>query len=89
MEEILSLELLGPPRAARGGMDVQVDTRKAVALLAYLAETRVSQSRAALANLLWSEYDDDRARAALRRTLSNLKSALGDRWLSIDRAAVG
>ncbi|MBA2312740.1 MAG: AAA family ATPase, partial [Actinobacteria bacterium] len=42
-----------------------------------------------LANLLWSEYDDDRARAALRRTLSNLKSALGDRWLSIDRAAVG
>ncbi len=33
----LALSLLGPPRIERDGMFIDVDTRKAIALIAYLA----------------------------------------------------
>ena len=46
---IATIELDGKP--------VTVDTRKAFALLAYLAITRQAHSRDALAALLWPEYD--------------------------------
>jgi len=72
----LALFLLGPPRIERDGVLVDVDTRKAIALLAYLAITRQQQSRDTLATLLWPEYDQTHARATLRRTLSVLNKAL-------------
>ena len=65
-----------------------MDTRKATALLAYLAVTGRSHAREALAALLWPEYDDEHARAALRRTLSTLRAALGEPHLAIDRETV-
>lgn len=65
------LLLLGSPRIERdGGVPVEVDTRKAIALGAYLAVTRGCHTRDTLAALLWPEYDQTRARAALRRTLA-------------------
>ena len=73
----LTLHLLGAPGIARDGAPVAVDTRKATALLAYLAVTGRSHARETLAALLWPEYDDEHARAALRRTLSTLRAALG------------
>ncbi len=79
------LLLLGPPRLERDGQPVEVDTRKAIALLAYLAVTRQPHSRDALAALLWPDYGQTRARAALRRTLSALNAALGGGALVIDR----
>ncbi len=81
--------LFGAPRLEREGAPVELDTRKALALLAYLALTRTAHSRDALATLLWEDYDQSRARAALRRTLSVLHSALGDGQLEIDRENVG
>ena len=63
--------------------------RKAMALLAYLAVTGENHSRHSLANLLWPEYDERRARADLRRTLSVLNKTLGQDWLSIKRDTVG
>jgi DNA-binding SARP family transcriptional activator len=66
-----------------------VDTRKAVALLAYLAVTGESQRRASLVNLLWPEYDHTHGRAALRRTLYALRKALTGAWLDVDREKVG
>src|SRR5512142_3018722 len=51
--------------------------------------TRTSHGRDTLATLLWEDYDQSRARAALRRTLSVLKSALGEEQLEIDRELVG
>jgi DNA-binding SARP family transcriptional activator len=63
---------------------VQTDTRKATALLAYLAVSEQPQRRATLAALLWPDTDDQKARGALRRTLSVLRSALGDRWLDAE-----
>ena len=64
------LRLFGTPRIERDGSLVVVDTRKATALLAYLALTRQQQSRETLAALLWPEYEQSHARATLRRTLS-------------------
>ena len=75
----LTIALLGAPRIEVDGAPLRVDTRKAVALLAFLAVTGHAHSRDRLTALLWPEYDDDRARAALRRTLSTLKTAVGRR----------
>ena len=77
----LRVNLLGAPRAVAGRRTIVTDTRKATALLAYLAVSGQPQRRAVLAALLWPEADEQRARGALRRTLSVLRSALGDRWL--------
>jgi DNA-binding SARP family transcriptional activator/predicted DCC family thiol-disulfide oxidoreductase YuxK len=85
----LALHLLGPPHIERDGVPIQVDTRKAIALLAYLAVTGESHRRASLANLLWPEYDRTRGRAALRRTLYSLRKALAGAWLEADQEEIG
>jgi DNA-binding SARP family transcriptional activator/Tfp pilus assembly protein PilF len=85
----LALYLLGPPRIECDGVPIEVDTRKAIALLTYIAITGESQRRASLINLLWPEYDRARGRAALRRTLYALKRALAGDWLDVSRQAVG
>jgi DNA-binding SARP family transcriptional activator len=84
----LALFLLGPPRIERDGTPVTVDTRKAIALMAYLAMTRQRQSRDTLAALLWPDYDQPNARGALRRTLSTLNKALAGSSLRIEREAI-
>ncbi len=85
----LALYLLGPPRIECDGLPIEVDTRKAIALLAYLAVTGESHRRDSLVNLLWPEYDHTRGRAALRRTLYALKKALAGDWLDVDREEIG
>lgn len=85
----LAAFLFGPPRLERDGKVINVDTRKAIALLAYLAITNQRHTRDALAGLLWPDYDQSHARATLRRTLSALNKALAGNWLSIDRDTVG
>jgi DNA-binding SARP family transcriptional activator len=88
----LWLALLGPPQAHAGGAPIQVDTRKAIALLAYLAVTAERHGRDQLAELLWPEHDAEHARAALRRTLSALNGALATDcpgMLVADRASIG
>ena len=84
----LSLYLLGAPRIECDGEPIQVDTRKAIALLAYLAVTRERHRRDALVNLLWPESDRSHGRAALRRTLSALRGALAGECLETDRETV-
>jgi predicted ATPase/DNA-binding SARP family transcriptional activator len=84
----LALFLMGPPRIERDGIVLNVDTRKATALIAYLAVTKQPQSRDSLAALLWPEYDQAHARATLRRTLSTLNKALAGNWLHVDRETV-
>ena len=74
----LELLLLGAPRVVLDGVPVTFDTRKAIALLAYLAVTGQPQQRDALAALLWPEADQPHARGALRRTLSVLHAALSE-----------
>lgn len=83
-----SLYLLGSPRIEREGKVVHVDTRKAIALAAYLVAEGGYQSRDTLCTLLWAENDHASARGALRRTLSVLNSALGQGGLLIEREAI-
>ena len=85
----VKLFLLGSPRIEYEGVPVEVDTRKAVALLAYLAVTQRYHSRDALTALLWPEYDQTRARAVLRRTLSSLARARSEGWLDVGRQSIG
>lgn len=84
----LRIRLLGPVEIEVDGEPLSVDTRKAVALLAYLAATGRRHDRDHLVDLLWPEHDAERGRATLRRTLSALKTGLGGRWLDIDRSHV-
>lgn len=85
---MLHLYLFGAPRLERYGQPVVLDTRKATALLAYLAVTGQRHGRDALAALLYPDYDQSRARATLRRTLSSLRTAIGDTALAAEREVV-
>ncbi|MDA0246306.1 MAG: BTAD domain-containing putative transcriptional regulator [Chloroflexi bacterium] len=82
----LTLLLLGSPRIERDGVPIKVDTRKAIALLAYLVVTRQSHGRESLAALFWPDTAESRAR--LRRTLSVLNTALARSWLDIERETI-
>lgn len=85
----LRLYLFGSPRLEYNGRLVEMDTRKALALLAVLALSGVEQRREVLVTLLYPESDDESGRAAFRRTLSTLNRALGAGVLAARRDAVG
>ena len=84
----LRIRVLGPLEVVVDGAPLVVDTRKAQAILALLVVDRRPFAREELAAMLWPEADDMSARGALRRTLSVLRAALGDRWLVVDRTTV-
>lgn len=84
----LDIRLLGPPQVLVGNAPLEVDTRKAVAILALLAAEGRPFARDELAALLWPDSDDAAARGALRRTLSTMRSAIGNGPLVIDRSRV-
>jgi DNA-binding SARP family transcriptional activator len=85
----LELFLLGSPQVEIDGIPIELERRKAMALLAYLAVTEKSHSRDTLAALFWPEADQSRARTVLRRNLWTLNKALGDGWLDISRETIG
>lgn len=91
----LELRLLGPPAARRDGTPLPLRTKKALALLAYLAAEGGTHQRAELAALLWPESDEKRARTTLRSALADLRSALGSgdgtdgEYLLVERNSLG
>ncbi len=70
----LELRLLGPPAIRLAGAEISPPTRKSLALLAYLA-LEGSQPRGKLADLLWSDLDEDAARKNLRKELFRLRGS--------------
>jgi two-component SAPR family response regulator len=73
----LKLYFLGSPRIELHGSPVEFDTRKAVALLAYLAVAVEQQRRETLAALLWPDYDHEHAMGlcgalAIRKALAKV-----------------
>lgn len=84
----VSLYLFGAPRIEREGQSIHMDTRKATALIAYLATQGGFQSRDTLSVMLWADNDHSGARGALRRTLSTLNSALNGCGIVIEREAI-
>ena len=74
----LTLQLLGQVSIQRNGRPLTgLPSRKAAALLIYLACTRRPVAREVLADLLWDDRPQDQALANLRTILSGLRRALG------------
>ena len=65
--------------ADSNGTEIELKSRKAKALLAYLAiSDRMSRSREEIMALLWSDRADTQARGSLRQVLTGLRKALGE-----------
>ncbi|MBC7869890.1 MAG: hypothetical protein H7Y09_03555, partial [Chitinophagaceae bacterium] len=88
MMESRRILLLGTPRIEHNRSLVQIERRKATALLAYLVITRQPHSRETLSALFWGDYDHSRAYAYLRNTLWTLNKALGEDWALIEGETV-
>ncbi len=83
------LYLFGLPRFEQDGKELPFLRRKSMALLAYLAATGQPHSRDVLAALFWPEFDQTNARNYLRHDLFELKNAIGEGNLLIEREQVG
>lgn len=85
----LHIHLLGTPYLTVDGLPVTFKRSKALALLAYLALAPGYRCRReTLTALLWPDYDDERARAGLRRTLAAITETAARPWLYADRQHV-
>src|SRR6185436_6035788 len=74
----LCLAFLGGPEIRHMDRLIALPTRKALALLAYLAIEGGAHSREKLTALFWPESDSAQGRATLRSTLALLRDALGE-----------
>ena len=75
----LELNLLGMPQIiSEGVVFTSLASRKARALLLFLALTKQQHSRQTLAGLFWGEMSEANARRNLRVTLAKLKSEFED-----------
>ncbi|GAB4417587.1 MAG: hypothetical protein Fur0044_13280 [Anaerolineae bacterium] len=72
----LRLSLLGPPQVWADDTPLTFATRKALALLIYLAVEGGAQPRDKLLTLLWSDSGPKQGRGVLRTTLAYLRRAL-------------
>lgn len=82
---MIRLHLFGPPGFSRDGETIHLDTRKAIALAAYLVLSSAPQARERLAAFLWPNSEECRARGALRRTLCTLRTLVDEESLNVDR----
>jgi DNA-binding SARP family transcriptional activator/tetratricopeptide (TPR) repeat protein len=85
--------VLGSPRVWHGDVTLTFPTRKALALVLYLAVEGGLHSREKLAALFWPDLDQQHGRAMLRYTLASLRRALADgegvTHLLVEREALG
>src|SRR5258708_19245488 len=72
----LQLSLLGTPVVKHGERTLTFSTRKALALLVYLAVEGGTHTRKTLSEAFWPELDAEHGRAALRATLLELRKFL-------------
>lgn len=73
----LCIRLLGPVTIVNDGKPVAVTSKKARALVGYLALREGTEvPRSILTGLLWGERSEEQARGSLRQTLSELRAAL-------------
>lgn len=94
MDALFRLCLLGVPQATANGQPIrEFESRKALALLAYLAVRDEPLARTHLADLFWSTLPEAKGRANLSRVLHNLNELFPDTfhasrdWIQIDLKA--
>lgn len=71
------LHLLGPPQLTVDGQLLRLRSRKALAVLAYLALARESVPRVTLVDLIWPDQSEKRGRANLSWALNLVRNACG------------
>lgn len=77
MEGSVQMQFFGTPRIERAGAPLHgFESRKALALLGYLAARRVAVPRSQLVDLFWPQQPEERGRGNLRRVLHNLATLL-------------
>ena len=81
----LELSLLGLARVQVNGLEVNLATRKALGLLAYLA-LEGTTTRSKLADLFWSDMDEDAARNNLRKEVFRLRETPLREFLEVSRS---
>ena len=84
----LKLYLFGEPKIEQNDTLLNIDRRKAFALLAYLAISEQRQSRDVLTALLWPDLEQERSHAALRTTIHALSALIEGAWLDRERATL-
>lgn len=85
---MLDLRVLGDLRIRVDGQHARLSSRKAQALLVYLAVEREQQPRSLLASMLWPESDQQHADTSLRVALTTLNKICGS-YLTQTRTRVG
>jgi len=85
----LRISLLGRPQFEVDGKQIQINRRKSIALLTYLAVTGEQHGRDKLAGLFWPHAPRDLARAALRRSLTAIRREVGSEWIVTTGEKVG
>lgn len=85
---MITLSVLGTPEIQTNGRTLNLPTRKALALLIYLAVEQKPFSRDHLMTLFWPDSDLQRAQTSLRTTISYVKRALPHSLLVTDRETI-
>ena len=89
MTKIVSLQLLGTPQLIHAGTLVELETRKALALLAYLAVAGEPQGRDSLVALLWPDHGQRDGRTVLRHTLYAIGKRIGGECFERSHESIG
>ncbi len=89
MKEPLRITTFGGLAIEEMGKPVEgLSTRKAEALLVYLACTRQDHAREVLATLFWEEQPQEKALTSLRTALASLRKHV-DAYLTVNRGVLG
>lgn len=84
----IAISVLGTPEIQASGKPLALPTRKALALLIYLAVEQKPYSRDHLMALFWPDSDLQRAQTSLRTSMSYIRRALPQSLLVSDRETV-
>lgn len=86
---MIAVRLLGQFDIRRDGQPVELPSRPAQSLLAYLLlNAGIEYRREKLAGVIWPEATDDNARTYLRQALWRIRKAIGADYLLADRVTV-
>ena len=89
-DDELEVRLLGSFEAKLNGEPMEISSRPAQSLLAYLIlNPHKSFRREYLAGLLWPDSDETNARNNLRQTLWRLRKSVGEKFFLTDKVSVG
>jgi DNA-binding SARP family transcriptional activator len=87
--KMLEVHLLGQFDVRLKGEQVEIPSRPAQSLFAYLIlRSGTSHRREKLAGLLWPDSDESNARANLRHALWRIRKAIGDGYITADKITI-